>query len=90
MHGGGARCQINGCNKKLQRGGKCAGHLSGRSCQVVGCLREFCQRVIRADADGVQHHIKKQDVQNIVLKGQESCDNDFHASKKRKTVSVQT
>ena len=86
LHGGGTRCQVNGCDKKRQMEGKCNGHASGRRCQVVECLREFCQRVIREDADGVQHHIKVQDMKNVVSKRQESSGGTTHAPKKRKTV----
>ena len=67
-----------------KNGGKCSGHASGRRCQVIGCLREFCQRVIREDADGFLQHIKKQDIQGLVLKRKLS-DGTTHAFKKKKT-----
>ena len=37
MHGGGTRCQVNGCDKSRQTGGNCSGHGGGSRCSVRGC-----------------------------------------------------
>merc|ERR1712032_1591734 len=36
-HGGGPRCQVEGCNKGARGGGRCSAHGGGRRCQEDGC-----------------------------------------------------
>ena len=38
-HGGGSRCQVNGCDKGVQSRGRCSAHGGGRRCQVEGCTK---------------------------------------------------
>ncbi|KAF1790053.1 hypothetical protein GQ600_456 [Phytophthora cactorum] len=38
-HGGGARCQVEGCDKSSQGGGLCRAHGGGKKCRIPGCSK---------------------------------------------------
>ena len=38
-HGGGKKCQTEGCNKGAQRGGFCRAHGGGSKCTFPGCTK---------------------------------------------------
>ena len=38
-HGGGYRCQREGCDKGAERGGHCIAHGGGRRCQTEAVIR---------------------------------------------------